>query len=128
MFCKLHHDIINQFILLKLCCFNQTPMFVGLSTEPKHIEYGSTNSLGNLICRTTTDNTPMNSLTDVFSCTKAHIVSPLNSSTKSHVSIDSPSHNLNVMTPQPTNVQQVLDLRPTNITTTGGYFAIRISS
>jgi hypothetical protein len=58
----------------------------------------------------------MNSLVDVFSCTKAHIVSPLDSPTKSHVSIDSPSHNLNVMTPQPTNVQQVFDLRPTKIT------------
>jgi hypothetical protein len=44
-----------------------------------------------------------------------HIVSPYNSPTKSHVNVDSPSHNLNVMTIQPTNVQQVLDLRPTEI-------------
>jgi len=51
----------------------------------------------------------------MYSCTKAHIVNPFNSPTKSHVNIDSPSHNLNVMMTQPTNVQQVLDLRPTKI-------------
>jgi hypothetical protein len=75
-------------------------MFAGLTIEPKHTKYGSTNSLGNLICKTQINNTPI----AVFLCTKAHIVSPLNFPTKSHVSIDSPNHNSNVMMIQPTNV------------------------
>jgi hypothetical protein len=80
-------------------------MFAHLTIEPKHTKYGSTNSLGNLICKIQINNTPMNNLTIAFSCTKAHIVSPLNSPTKSHVSVDSLNHNLNVMTTQPTNVE-----------------------
>jgi len=58
-------------IYLKLYCLNQIPMFVGLITEPKHTRYGSTNSLGNLVCKTQIDNTPMSSPTTMFSCTKA---------------------------------------------------------
>jgi hypothetical protein len=57
----------------------------------------------------------MSSPTAMFSYTKVHIVSLFNSPTKSHVNIDSLSHSLNVMVIQPTNVQQVLDLRPTKI-------------
>ncbi len=79
-------------------------MFACLTTKPQHIECGPTNSLGNLVCKTQFDNTCISNPTIVFSCTKAHIVSPLNSPTKSHVNVDSPSHNLNVMMTQPTNV------------------------
>ncbi len=61
MCCKLHHDIINQFILLKLHCLTQTPMFVGLTTKPKHTQYVSTDSFGNLVCKTQIDNTLMSS-------------------------------------------------------------------
>jgi len=57
----------------------------------------------------------MSSPIAMYLCTKAHIVNPFNFPTKSHVSVDSPSHNLNVMTTQPTNVQQVRDLRPMKI-------------
>jgi hypothetical protein len=54
----------------------------------------------------------MSSPIAMYLCTKAHIVNPFNFPTKSDVNVDSPSHNLNVMMTQPTNVQQVLDLRP----------------
>jgi hypothetical protein len=82
MFCKLHHDIINQFILLKLHCINQTPMFVGLTIEPKHTKYGSTKPLGNLICNTQTNNTPMSSCTTVFFVYKGTYCKPFQLSHK----------------------------------------------
>jgi hypothetical protein len=65
-------------------------------TNPKHTKYGSTNSLGNLVCKAHTNNTPkVVPLSIVFSCTKPHIETTLDYPTKSHISMDSPMHNLN---------------------------------
>ncbi len=51
-------------------------------------------------------------LSIVFSCTKPHIETTFNFPTESHISMDSPMHNLNLMTIQPMNVQQNVDLIP----------------
>lgn len=55
-------------------------------------------------------------LSTVFSCTKPHIETTLNPPTKSHISVDSPTHNLNLMTIQPMNVQQNVYLIPIETT------------
>jgi hypothetical protein len=51
-------------------------------------------------------------LSTVFLGTKPHIETTFNSPTKSHINMDAPMHNLNLMTIQPMNVQQNVDLIP----------------
>ncbi len=73
---------------------------VVLTTKLKHTKYGSTNSLGHLVC----DNTPLSNPTTMFSCIKPHTMIPFGFPTKSHVSVESLTHNWNV-----TMIQKIIE-------------------